>query len=565
MSQQLLIETQLFEARINENNGKTLVSGVIQRAGSKNQNGRVYPRAILEREVKKYQTLINERRALGELDHPECFTDSAEIFTTDGWKCITDVTDSDIVFTLNTDGGVIETHKINATINQQYAGKMIKLKGKNINTTVTPNHKFLVQDRHGVYKFITAREIFELSKSIKVTHLTIPKTGKWVTDVFDNVIKLPSVSVGLRAANNLKEKYSKDLVLDSESFFAFLGFWFAEGGLVKRTNIHSGYAIRITQNDGDVANEFRDVLKQMSSELDYKEYKKVGSGKGITFQISDARLHSFLSSFGDVYTKRIPSFIKNSHPHLLEIFYDWFYKGDGSNSHYNGYDRKSVFSVSKGLVEDLNEILLKIGSAGVIKEQISTKDYTFAGRTIYTANKKTLYRLWHEKSKAIHLDFRFLDVEEVDYDGNIYCVTVPNETFYCRDNGKCFWTGNSSVINLKNVSHNITEIHWEGDNLVGTLEILTTPSGNIAKELLKSGITLGISSRGMGSTKDKGNGVSEVQSDFEILGWDLVSNPSTHGAYVRPVNEGVQHRQGQQCDVYCKAHDLMRDIIIELT
>ena len=68
----LLIETKLFEGKINEDeNGVVLVKGVLQRADAQNQNGRVYPKEILEREVKKYQQLITEKRALGELDHPE--------------------------------------------------------------------------------------------------------------------------------------------------------------------------------------------------------------------------------------------------------------------------------------------------------------------------------------------------------------------------------------------------------------------------------------------------------------------------------------------------------------
>ena len=89
----------------------------------------------------------------------------------------------------------------------------------------------------------------------------------------------------------------------------------------------------------------------------------------------------------------------------------------------------------------------------------------------------------------------------------------------------------SSVINLKNVSHNVREIHWDGDDLVGTVEILPTPSGNILKELLQAGILLGISSRGVGSLKSvKGQNI--VQEDFELVCFDLVSSPSTPGAYV---------------------------------
>jgi len=123
----------------------------------------------------------------------------------------------------------------------------------------------------------------------------------------------------------------------------------------------------------------------------------------------------------------------------------------------------------------------------------------------------------------------------------------------------------SSVINLKNVSHNIREIHWEGEDVIGTVEVLSTPSGNILKELLRAGILLGISSRGMGSVSPRNEGGVQVGEDFELIGWDFVSNPSTHGAFMTPVNESVQKQLEQPvCDIYCKSQDLMREIITEL-
>ena len=85
----------------------------------------------------------------------------------------------------------------------------------------------------------------------------------------------------------------------------------------------------------------------------------------------------------------------------------------------------------------------------------------------------------------------------------------------------------SSIINLKNVSHNIKDIWWDGDDVIGKIEILPTPSGNILMELFKNGITVGVSSRGMGSLKPGSDGVQEVQDDFELLCWDFVSTPST--------------------------------------
>jgi len=95
----------------------------------------------------------------------------------------------------------------------------------------------------------------------------------------------------------------------------------------------------------------------------------------------------------------------------------------------------------------------------------------------------------------------------------------------------------SSVINLKNVSHNITEMWWDGDEVLGKIEILPTPSGNILKALIENNITVGVSSRGMGSLEDR-NGVLEVQDDFELLCWDFVSTPSNPGSYMEIVTEG---------------------------
>jgi len=100
----------------------------------------------------------------------------------------------------------------------------------------------------------------------------------------------------------------------------------------------------------------------------------------------------------------------------------------------------------------------------------------------------------------------------------------------------------SSVVNLNNVSHNILEMAWRGKDLVGTVEVLPTPSGNILKALFQSGIKLGISSRGLGSVKEvmrEAGSAMEVQPDFELIAFDFVSNPSTAGAFLSPVNESL--------------------------
>ena len=123
----------------------------------------------------------------------------------------------------------------------------------------------------------------------------------------------------------------------------------------------------------------------------------------------------------------------------------------------------------------------------------------------------------------------------------------------------------SSVINLQNASHNITKVYWNGDEVMGEVEILSTPSGNILKELFRNGITVGISSRGMGSVKDNmSEGTVEVQDDFELLCFDFVSTPSTHGAYMTPVGRALQEGKTQTYQ-YSKVNNIIRDIICDNT
>ena len=119
----------------------------------------------------------------------------------------------------------------------------------------------------------------------------------------------------------------------------------------------------------------------------------------------------------------------------------------------------------------------------------------------------------------------------------------------------------SSVINLKNVSHNITRLYWEGKDLYGDVEILPTPSGNILKELFKNNITVGISSRAMGSVTPIGEGLVQVEDDLDLICWDFVSTPSTYGAYMKPVSGLRESKDYTIQPKSSRIHELISDII----
>jgi len=95
-----------------------------------------------------------------------------------------------------------------------------------------------------------------------------------------------------------------------------------------------------------------------------------------------------------------------------------------------------------------------------------------------------------------------------------------------------------SVVSLKEVSHLITKLWWEGDDVYGELELLDTPNGRVAKSLVESNVKIGISSRAVGSIKEQ-SGVSVVQSDIVWCAFDLVADPSTRGAFMLPIRESL--------------------------
>ena len=116
----------------------------------------------------------------------------------------------------------------------------------------------------------------------------------------------------------------------------------------------------------------------------------------------------------------------------------------------------------------------------------------------------------------------------------------------------------SPIVSLKNASHVVKDLWWEGNDLCGRVELLNTPAGNIVKAIIQGGHTIGIASRGTGSVKPTNEGYLEVQDDFELVCWDFVSNPSTHGAFMNPIslNEGAAKQ-----DKYCKLDSILNDIL----
>ena len=516
-----------------------IVNAVFQKYDIENANGRIYPEHILKREVEKYQTMIKERRAIG-----ECYRPEAMILTEYGWKHLYEIKEGENVLTLNTSTNEIEIQPVKNIVKYHKDGKMINIKGRCIDDVVTPDHGFPLFNRNNKFKkFVTAKELLETDVN---AHYYIPKTGTWIgrNDEFMVVPKMEEHELGRNIRHDLKEKYLQDLVIPMDIFAKFMGIYLSEGSHSKKTN--KSNKVNIHQKKEDICIEIQKMLEDWGIGFTVNTSK---SGSK-TFVISDMRLCKYVSQFGLCYNKFVPFELKQQSKEILKIFYDWFVMGDGrirgDKRRKNSNFSDDVFSTSKQLALDLNEIQLKIGYSGNLLEEKRDNDRLIEGRLIKGENSHPMYFTYRSLTKGIYADKRFLQVKEVDYNGDVMCVEVDNHVWYVMDNGKCHWTKNcnhpaESVIDLSRVAINIIELHWEGHTLVGQLEVLVSEAfrrngiiccqGDQVAHLLLNGIKIGVSSRGLGTVTQK-MGVLYVGEDYEIICWDVVSDPSTPGAFI---------------------------------
>ena len=572
------IITEGFVLKPNE---PVLINCILQKWGVKNKNGRIYPKDVLIPQANEYQKLIDTNSAVSEADHPECVNASESmICTKDGWKWFNDISEDEEILTLNKESNQIEVQKIDKKIYIEYNDKMYKFSSKNIDLTVTSNHRFLLENSKGERDYYFASDIFNDVKGIFSSgKYKLLKTGEWIGQEMEN-FTLSGVNINTLSFNikhDLINKYTQPININAEDWFAFMGIYLSEGhcvGTKSKQYKLNGYSVIITQKNEEKKKLIVELLDKMPFNYWVDEHD---NGK-CQYHINDARLYDYLFPLGHSHNKYVPIELKGASKRLLEIFFKWFQLGDGRSvkSKHDGWSNKeSVFSTSKQLIDDLHEILIKIGLNGnittyqpkdryltdhtVIKKEVVMSDGTvkyvkenvYDKRLVKAENSQLQYNLNISKRKNIYLDKRCIKVEEIDFDGMIGCVRVKNGNFLVRVNGKSHWTGNSSIISLQNLSHMVTKMWWgtgEQENvLYGQLKIIVSQGfikygvcsviGDKIVLYLQNKIRLGISSRGVGTLKEV-NGENLVQSDFELIGFDLVSSPSTLGAYLFPEQSG---------------------------
>ncbi len=360
----------------------------------------------------------------GELGPPTgemgCYDKETEVLTNNGWKHFKNLNHEDKICTLNPFNHNIEFHKPCMTVSFNHHRKMVSIQNQTLDICVTLDHNMYVCPQWDMrsdkprFGFVKAKDM-ECQSVIK-------RTGIW-EGVFEKYFILPSVPFGHYGGRQVLQHLSPEIQIPMNDWLAFFGIWIAEGSVTLTK-------VAVSQKHGEKKELIREVLNKLPFHI--KE-------KSNDFYIYSKQLAEYLKNFGKSYEKYVPDFIKNLDKEQIKTFLDWYCLGDGTLMK-NGY--RIFYTSSKKLADDIQELLLKIGRVGIVKER---KRFGKIWIKDHWANSSRIQYEVHERVKKGDSWIDKRDMKIIDYDGKVYCATVKNHVMYVRRNGKPYWCGNTSM------------------------------------------------------------------------------------------------------------------------
>lgn len=380
-----------------------------------------------------------------------CATPDTEILTNQGWKRFDELNKTEKVATLNPVTNELEYHKPTGYICEPYSGLLNCAKTKLIEYEVTPNHNMYASK----IKSLTHKKIdLQLiqSEDIHGQNFHVKRDAIWIGKDVKQFI-LPKMKVyeelemsTINGINKIKEsmilKYGSDRSFNMDTWLRFFGFWMAEGWTSKTDGL---YQVGVAQSK---PNNYLSVMFDALVEMGFNPtYTK--DGKQV--RVFDKQLWEYLHKFGNSYEKFLPNEVLELCPRQLEIFLEWFIKGDG-HIEKNKYQRMRAWTSSEQLAGDLQEVALKLGITSTVTNRGKRTSH-IKGRAI--TNQHDSYQIGFSKQPSISKHnksnplIRSSEQYTKQYDGNVYCVEVQNHIIYVRRNGKAFWIGNSHLKDLE--------------------------------------------------------------------------------------------------------------------
>ena len=348
-----------------------------------------------------------------------CYDEKTEILTDKGWKYFKDLKGEEKVMTLNPETNEIEYQLPSKYLSYFVDGKMVKINNTSIDLLVTPNHRqWIIKQNKKKGELVRADKIPQGAR--------IPRTGKWIGKKIE-YFTLPSYTNIWHSGKGRgvdRIKYLSPLNIKIENWLKFLGIYLAEGS-------RGGQGV-INISQFAKNKEMADLLKDFPIEI-----KKTEKG----FQLYSKQIDFYVKQFGRCNEKFVPQWLKELSSDLIEIFLNAFCLGDGSVRESNS---RLFFTTSHKLADDIQELLLKVGSLGNIKTK-KTKG------TIMRIGKRKYIRRFDSyiiRERKIYQKFnidnsRYNHCQEIQYKGLVYDVEVPKyHILYVRRNGKPIWSGN---------------------------------------------------------------------------------------------------------------------------
>jgi len=363
----------------------------------------IYGDPLVHPQPEKYWGNVNPVGVRG------CFSDDTEILTKKGWKLFKDLSKEDEIVTLNENGFIIEYQKLTEIIKEKYIGELIKFNNTKIDLLVTPNHKMYVRQRDS-----KKSALIEAFESIRWDRAELLKSGSW-TGEEKEYFYLPLVK---NAKTKQWEKIKMDIWLEFFGYFITEGCTYLnKGRSVINNKIYEKKICTVLISQSKKNSKKRNKIKKCLKKLGFKFYEE-----NAQFRILSKQLYTYLQKFGKSQDRYISRELLMLPKRQLRILFDAMMLGDGSS------DGRKFYSSSKRLLDNMQEMLLKLGMAGSIsiKDKIRNTKMVF----ILTDNRKDFLTPLYPKRT----------IEK--YNGFVYCVTVPNHIIYVRRNGKALWCGN---------------------------------------------------------------------------------------------------------------------------
>ena len=365
-----------------------------------------------------------------------CYDDKTEVLTNNGWKLFKDVLESDKFATMD-DKGLVEFQQATDFIRYEYKGKLHKYLSQNVDLCVTPNHNLFVKKYD-----IRTKANFTLTPSdcICVNRFYMTKEFNYNPIVNEN-IQIDGYTYTRRYKNNTYgEVKTKDLIIPKNILFPFMAWYLSDGNVYYRKEENS-YSINIaqTQCEENLKNGTRERIENLINNLGFKA--TVGKA---TIRFKDLTMGKFLKELGHCDEKVIPwDIYKEFNQPLAKLFIDEYFKGDG-NIDKNGCGK--LYTSSEKLAEQLYQLCFIAGYTCKL-HKINPRDPHYIGNQLVRSLKPsyvlnvTLTEKGRNKNIVIKKNKHY---SEIDYDGYVYCVTVPNHTLFVRRNNVAIWCGNCS-------------------------------------------------------------------------------------------------------------------------